>query len=93
LGIQDFATFPNENPRHDRYEGKPLYWVEEEIEVEYFKTLSRSRNEQSEYQVASTAESVFGEAAEPVRMDMGLAAGGLGGLGPPYQVGSYIYTI
>ena len=39
--------------------------------MEYLKTLSRSRNEQSEYQVASTAESVFGAAAEPVRMDMG----------------------
>ena len=46
--------------------------------MEYLKTLSRSRNEQSEYQVASTAESVFGAAAEPVRMDMGVVSGGLG---------------
>mmetsp|Transcript_39505 Transcript_39505/g.85259 ORF Transcript_39505/g.85259 Transcript_39505/m.85259 type:complete len:531 (+) Transcript_39505:45-1637(+) len=86
--IKQFCAQREGFVKHDRYEGKPLYWVEEEIEVEYFKTLSRSRNEQSEYQVASTAESVFGEAAEPVRMDMGLAAGGMPSSAPagPQQV-------
>lgn len=62
--------------------------------MEYFKTLSRSRNEQSEYQVGSNAESVFGEAAEPMRMDMGLAAGGLRGTRTPLSGGLlHIYYI
>lgn len=62
--------------RHDRYEGKPLYWVEEEVEVEYEKNVSRTREERSQYQVAASAADTMADALEGVSLDMADAAAG-----------------
>lgn len=64
-------------PRHDRYEGKPLYWIEEEVEIEWEKVASRSRAEQSEYQVAASAEDVLTSSLDTLQVDMKMVAGGL----------------
>ena len=66
----------HQQPRHDKYEGKPLYWIEEEVEVEYEKTSSKSHSEQAEYTVASTAEDVLLSSLDGVSLEMGSVAGG-----------------
>ena len=58
-------------PRHDKYEGKPIYWIEEEIEVEWSKTTGRSRTETGEYQVeGGSLGDAMADAAMPVTVDM-----------------------
>lgn len=75
-------------PRHDRYEGKPLYWIEEEVEIEWEKVASRSRAEQSEYQVAASAEDVLTSSLDTLQVDMKMVGGGLdicgGWMGPNF---------
>ena len=62
--------------RHDRYEGKPLFWVEEDLQAEYEKTASRTRREQAEYQVSAPGADVFADAHEAMTLDMSAIAGG-----------------
>ncbi len=53
-----------------------MYWIEEELEVEYEKTASKSHSEQAEYQVASTAEDVLTSGLETLSVDMSSLPGG-----------------
>lgn len=65
------VLFQPSPPRHDKYEGKPIYWIEEEIEVEWPKTTSRSRTETGEYQVeGGSLGDAMADAAMPVTVDM-----------------------
>lgn len=66
----------HEKIRHDRYEGKPLYWVEEEVEVEYEKVASRTRSEHAEYQVSGELADVMANADDALQLDMAAIAGG-----------------
>lgn len=51
--------------RTDRYEGKPVYWLEEEMEMEYNKKHSRSTTETLNYDVAfSSLEEALQEGAQ-----------------------------
>ncbi len=53
-----------------------MYWVEEEVEVEYEKTASRTRAEDVEFQVTTNAQDALMSALDPLKLDMGVAAGG-----------------
>ena len=71
--------------RTDKYEGKPIYWVEEDIEVEFTKTASRSQAESSSYQVAGSLADVMADASHGVSLSMQDVAGGkLTGLSLPF---------
>ena len=62
--------------RNDKYEGKPLYWVEEEIEAEWVKSTKRSQTETGEYQTTGSLSAAMAEASAPVTLDMQSVAGG-----------------
>ena len=65
--------------RTDRYEGKPAYWVETELEAEWEKTTSRSKKETAEYEVETSASDAMLQAATPLSLDVrSLANEGLG---------------
>ena len=57
-------------PRNDKYEGKPIYWVEEEIEAEWSKTTARKRTETGEYQVTGSLGDALADADIPMTVDM-----------------------
>lgn len=63
--------------RTDKYDGKPIYWVEEEVEVEWQKTTSRTQAKSSEYQVAASLGDAMADANEPLHLDMKAIASGL----------------
>ena len=72
--------------RKDKYDGKPIFWVEEEIEVEYTKTASRSQAESSSYQVAGCLADAMADASQGVSLSMQAVAGGqLTDLSPCFQ--------
>lgn len=61
-------------PRYDRYESKPAYWVESELEAEWEKTTSRTRKETMDFAVDTTASDAMLQATAPLAFDMkGLA--------------------
>ena len=70
-------TFRGGQIRTDKYDGKPIYWVEEEVEVEWQKTTSRTQAESSEYQVAASLSDAMADANEPLGLDMKAIASGL----------------
>ena len=77
--------------RKDKYDGKPIYWVEEEIEVEYSKTASRSQTESSSYQVAGSLADAMADASEGVSLNMQAVAGGkLTGFSPRVQKSPWV---
>lgn len=57
-------------PRNDKYEGKPIFWVEEEIEAEWSKKTARRRTETGEYQVAGSLCDAMADADIPMTVDM-----------------------
>lgn len=79
-----FTFFPKSwNPlrlmffvRNDKYEGKPIYWIEEEIELEWQKTSSRSHAESAEYQVSGNIADSMADSMEGLRPDVQSIAGG-----------------
>lgn len=61
-------------PRYDRYESKPAYWVESELEAEWEKTTSRTRRETMDFAVDTNASDAMLQATAPMSFDMkGLA--------------------
>lgn len=74
--VKSAPTHIHEKIRHDRYEGKPLYWVEEEVEVEYEKVASRTRSEQGEYQVSADLADAMAASDEALQLDMAAIGGG-----------------
>lgn len=62
--------------RNDKYEGKPIYWIEEEIELEWNKTSSRSHAESGEYQVSGNIADAMADSMEALRPDVKSIAGG-----------------
>lgn len=56
--------------RNDKYEGKPIYWIEEEIELEWQKTSSRSHAESAEYQVSGNIADSMADSMEGLRPDV-----------------------
>ena len=62
--------------RNDKYEGKPIYWIEEEIELEWQKTSSRSHAESAEYQVSGNIADSMADSMEGLRPDVQSIAGG-----------------
>ena len=57
-------------PRHDKYEGKPIYWVEEEVEVEWMKTTNRSKTEEGQFEVAGSIADAMADASETLQLEM-----------------------
>lgn len=53
-----------------------MYWIEEELEVEFEKTATKSHSEMAEYQVASTVEDVLTSGLETMTLEMGSLPGG-----------------
>ena len=63
-------------PRWDKYENKPKYWYEEDLEMEWVKQKQRSATTATEMESRKTGENLAKDMSAPMRMDMDLAKRG-----------------
>lgn len=56
--------------RFDRYEGKPIYWIEEEMQAEYERSRTKSTTETVEYEMETGVEGALGQASDALGLDM-----------------------
>ncbi|CAE7765384.1 unnamed protein product [Symbiodinium pilosum] len=62
----------------DKYENKPKYWYEEDLEMEWEKQKERSASTTTKMEMQRTGENVANDMTTPMQMDMQLAARGMG---------------
>ena len=66
---------PLAKPRTDKYEKKPKYWIEEDLEFEWERNQAREVTDEGQYEVSGDAP-IAPSAIDPMNIDMSLASGG-----------------
>ena len=62
--------------RYDKYEKKPKYWYEEDLEMEWEKKKERNVIQQVSMDAQTSGADLAAAMANPVKVDMDLAARG-----------------
>ena len=62
--------------RYDKYEKKPKYWYEEDLEMEWEKTKERSVSKQTNMEAATSGAGLAAAMTNPMKVDMDMASRG-----------------
>ena len=63
--------------RWDKYEKKPKYWYEEDLEMEWEKIEARHISQEGSFEMESNFDKFAMDHAAPIQVDMGAATAGL----------------